>query len=217
MPLTAIAFVVQQRFTPLIALDERVIAAATDVTRERPWLRTALVAWQEATVPRFVYAAGTVACLVAWRRHRLGTRAAWAFATMMAAWALQFGLKEVVQRARPTVADPISSAPGFSFPSGHVANVAAASTVLVLLFWPRLSPVGRRVAMAAVVVFTGITGADRMLLGVHYPSDVAAGVIFGVGLAGASYVGYLGWNPVGRDAPPPPEGRTGPEAAEGNS
>ena len=34
-----------------------------------------------------------------------------------------------------------------------------------------------------------------MFLGVHYPSDVTVGVVTGVGLALASYAGYVGWNP----------------------
>ena len=48
--------------------------------------------------------------------------------------------------------------------------------------------------MLAVVV-VGTTAVDRVLLGVHYPSDVTVGVLTGVGLALASYAGYVGWNP----------------------
>jgi len=40
-----------------------------------------------------------------------------------------------------------------------------------------------------------VTALDRVFLGVHYPSDVTAGIIFGVGLALASYAGYRDWGP----------------------
>jgi len=60
------------------------------------------------------------------------------------------------------------------------------------------------------VAYALLTAADRVFLGVHFPSDVLAGLIFGAGLGLASYVGYLGWNPT-HHAPPPPEGTAGPE------
>ena len=47
-----------------------------------------------------------------------------------------------------------------------------------------------------------VTAADRVLLGVHYPSDVTVGVITGVGLVLASYAGYVGWHPPDEDEAP---------------
>jgi membrane-associated phospholipid phosphatase len=41
-----------------------------------------------------------------------------------------------------------------------------------------------------------LTALDRVFLGVHFPSDVTAGVLVGSGLALASYAGYRGWNPA---------------------
>ena len=210
-PITALAIVVREKVRPVIALDERLITAATDITRDNPWLRTALLDWQEVTQPRYLYVVATAACVVVWRRGGLRSRALWAFATMMAAWALQLALKELVQRARPDVSDPVSSAPGYSFPSGHVANAAAVATVLLLLLWPVLSPAARRWVVGTFSLVVLLTCLDRVFLGVHYPSDVLAGVLFGTGLGTASYLGYLGWHPTGPDDVPPPEGRSGPE------
>lgn len=211
VPITALAFIVREKVRPVIDLDERLITAATDITRDNPWLRTALLAWQEVSQPRNLYVLATVVCVIVWRRYHLRSRALWAFVTMMVAWALQLGIKEVVQRARPVVSDPVSSAPGYSFPSGHVANVAAIATVLILLLWPLLSPTARRWMVATFSLVVLLTCLDRVFLGVHYPSDVVAGVLFGVGLGAASYLGYLGWDPTGPDDAPPPEGRSGPE------
>ena len=103
MPITALAFVVREKFLPVIELDEHLIAAATDITRDNPWLRTVLIGWQEATQPRVLYVFATIVCIVVWRKYGLRSRALWAFATMMVAWALQLALKEVVHRARPVV------------------------------------------------------------------------------------------------------------------
>jgi membrane-associated phospholipid phosphatase len=211
VPVTALAFVVREKFRPVIELDERIIIAATDITRDNPWLRTALIGWQEATQPRGLYVLATIVCVVVWRKYGLRSRALWAFVTMMVAWGLQLALKEVVQRARPVVSDPVSHAPGYSFPSGHVANSAAIATVLVLLLWPVLSATGRRWVIGGLSTIVVVTCLDRVFLGVHYPSDALAGVLFGVGLATASYLGYLGWDPTGPDDAPPPEGRSGPE------
>lgn len=212
MPVTVVAFLVREQWDPLIRFDQRIIVATTDITRAHPGLREALIAWQEGSAPKVIYAIGAITCLaVGWRRPQFRSRAWWAFITMMVAWNLQLVLKEIVQRARPVVTDPVSHAPGYSFPSGHAANAAAFATILVLFLWPLLSPAWRRVAVALAAVFVVVTALDRVMLGVHFPSDVTAGVLFGVGLAVASYAGYVGWRPAALNDPPPPEGHAGPE------
>jgi undecaprenyl-diphosphatase len=218
IPVTVLAFVVREKFLPVIELDERLIIAATDITRDNPWLKTALLVWQEATQPKWVYIVASAVCLVVWRRHReLATRCLWAFITLMVSWNLQLDLKAIVRRARPVVSDPVSHAPGYSFPSGHVACAAAIATTMTLLLWPVLSPVARRWLMAGLTAYVLLTALDRVFLGVHYPSDVLAGIIFGVGLGTASYAGYIGWNPKRPDDSPPPEGDAGPESSKGST
>ncbi|WP_323096003.1 phosphatase PAP2 family protein [Intrasporangium sp. YIM S08009] len=212
VPITALAFVAREKFLPVIQVDEAAIRAATDVTRANPAFKTFLLVWQEATQPKWPYIAATALCVWVWRRHGLRSRAIWAFATMMVAWNLQLVLKEVVRRARPVVSDPVSHAPGYSFPSGHAANAATIATAVVLLIWPVVSTRTRVVVITVAALAVLVTMADRVFLGVHFPSDVVGGLLFGTGLVGASYLGYLGWNPRKPDDPSPPEGRTGPES-----
>jgi membrane-associated phospholipid phosphatase len=126
LPFVLLALVVRVRLAAVQPFDEATIRAATDLTRSQPGLRRALLAWQEAFRAGWVNLAVTAVCVWAWRRHGLRTRALWAFATLMVAWGVQLVAKQVVQRARPVVEDAVAHAPGYSFPSGHAANTAAA-------------------------------------------------------------------------------------------
>ena len=195
VPVAVLALAVRSQSSPVLLWDERAITAATAVTRDNPALHDVLLVWQELFQARWVNLVITLVCLWAWRRHGLKTRAMWAFVTLMASWNLGLIAKFVVQRARPVVDEAVAFAPGYSFPSGHAANTAAAGLTLTLLLWPLLGRRGRIGVTLAVGSAVVLTAADRVLLGVHYPSDVVAGVLFGGALVGASYLGYLGWNP----------------------
>lgn len=50
---------------------------------------------------------------------------------MMLAWMVGLGAKYLFQRARPVLEDPVSTSPGYSFPSGHALNSAAWATIVV--------------------------------------------------------------------------------------
>ena len=205
LPFVVLAFVVRAQATPVLSFDEAAIRAATGVTRSEPGLQRALLVWQEAFRAGWVNLVVTLVCLWAWRRHGMRTRALWAFVTLMVAWGLQLVAKAVVQRARPEVEDAVAHAPGFSFPSGHAANTAAAGVVLTTLLWPLLGRGGRVAVSTLVTVAVVVTALDRVFLGVHYPSDVVAGVVFGVAVTGASFAGYVGHTPrvAHADAHPP--------------
>ena len=194
--LFGVGFLVRSKWGPLQNLDDALIESATSFTRPRDGLRSFLVGWQWVTQPIRLYLIGTALCLWVWLAKGLRTRAWWAFGTMMVAWFIGLVAKYVFQRARPVVEDPVSQAPGYSFPSGHALNSAAWATIVVILLWPLLKPLWARVvAVVLATLAVLVTALDRVLLGVHYPSDVTVGVITGVGLALASYAGYVGWNP----------------------
>ena len=71
-------------------------------------------------------------------------------------------------RARMRVPDP------FSFPSGHTLH-AAAFALLLSAFYPGLAPL--------LWGFAAMVGISRVVLGLHYPSDVLAGALIGAGTA----------------------------------
>ncbi len=89
-------------------------------------------------------------------------------------------VKELLHRVRPTF-NPIAETLGPSFPSGHSATAAALYAAVALVLARRRSPRTRSLlAGAAVGIAIGVA-ASRVLLGVHWLSDVVAGLAFGWG------------------------------------
>jgi undecaprenyl-diphosphatase len=191
VPVLLLGFAVRQKFDPLIRLDNDLIREATDFTRSHGTVDTLLVL-QTVSQPFLLYILATGTALWAWLAKGLRSRALWAFVTMMVAWNVGLLAKTLVGRARPIVDDPLSHSPGFSFPSGHAFNVAVVATVVVFLLWPVLSPVGHRVSIVLAAVFALVVGLDRVFLGVHFPSDVLAGYVLGVGITFSSWLGFIG-------------------------
>jgi membrane-associated phospholipid phosphatase len=92
------------------------------------------------------------------------------------AYALNTALKLVVRRARPQLADlpPLTATPTrLSFPSAHATTGFAAARSYAGL-----------VPAAPLYATAGALAASRMYLGVHYPSDIAAGALLGTLLGG---------------------------------
>ncbi|MFI2363016.1 phosphatase PAP2 family protein [Promicromonospora sp. NPDC019610] len=190
-----IALLVREQWPPLVQLDERAVTAGTALAASHPELLRTLVVWQWAFLAARLLVPVAALCLVYWWRTGNAARTWWALTTILTAWGLSNLLKELVRRARPVLDHPVESAGGFSFPSGHAANTAAMTTTLVVLVWSSLrSRALRAAAVAGAVLLTVATGVDRVMLGVHYPSDVVAGALFGVGFVLASYLAYQHWS-----------------------
>lgn len=190
----AVALLVRGEWSPLVRLDEAAVNAGTRLSGGEPGLLRALVVWQTVFLARNLVIPVLALCGWYWWRTRDTARAVWAAVTVLAGWALSNVLKELVQRARPVLDEPVEVAHGYSFPSGHATNTALMTTVLVLLVWPSLRSRGLRVAaVTGAALLTVATAADRVMLGVHYPSDVVAGMLLGVGFALASYLGFRHW------------------------
>lgn len=103
--------------------------------------------------------------------------------TAMAAYALEVPLfvllKHLIKRPRP--ADALESlsafiqpADRFSFPSGHTAAAFVMATLLCVFYPP---------VMALALGLAVMVGLSRVLLGVHYPSDILAGATLGFSCA----------------------------------
>lgn len=92
--------------------------------------------------------------------------------------------KQVFLRPRPEVVPRLVEVGGYSFPSGHAFGASATYMILMLLAWRSYHDLGSQLLLLAVTVsIVGCVGFSRLYLGVHYPSDVLAGVMLGMGWA----------------------------------
>jgi undecaprenyl-diphosphatase len=191
LPVVLLGLAVRQQFDPLIKADDAASRVATGFSA-RHGLVPALTVIQVVSLPIFVYLVATVVVVWVWTSKKLKGRALWAFVTMMVGWGIGGLSKLITQRARPVVDGPVPHAEGFSFPSGHALNITLAAGVLVFLVWPLLSATARRVAVVLAIVVPVIVGLDRLFIGAHFPSDILAGYILGLGIMLSSWIGFIG-------------------------
>ncbi|MGH8171986.1 MAG: phosphatase PAP2 family protein [Rhodanobacteraceae bacterium] len=111
-------------------------------------------------------------------------------ATGIVAATMYRGLKGWTRRPRPyrahgDIVAYIAPLDEFSFPSGHTLH-AVSFSVIALAYFPLLAPV--------LVPFAMLVALSRVVLGVHYPSDVIAATLIGSALGGVSlWLGAAGW------------------------
>ena len=108
------------------------------------------------------------------RRATLATLAP--FASMFATYFVVGIMKLLFNRSRPPVADRLVEASTASMPSGHAAYAACLAMVVWLLVDGRPGAARWR---SVAVLLAGAAGASRLVLGVHWASDVAVGWIVG--------------------------------------
>jgi undecaprenyl-diphosphatase len=89
-------------------------------------------------------------------------------------------LKDLVGRLRPVVAHPIAHGGGNSFPSGHSLGSIVCYGAVFLVFLPAARGRRRTVFTAVIVTLVALIGISRILLGVHYLSDVLGGWTLGI-------------------------------------
>jgi undecaprenyl-diphosphatase len=95
-------------------------------------------------------------------------------------WAINNGIKLLVRRNRPLVPHLVS-AHGTSFPSGHSAAAAATYAAVALVIGRNLPRLARAALAAGATLITIGVATSRALLGVHWLTDVIAGVAVGWG------------------------------------
>lgn len=106
---------------------------------------------------------------------------------LLAAWAGESLLVQLIKaaagRARPELMWRLADASDTSFPSGHAAGTMLLYPLLGLLIGRLWRVDHGRIGAAVGVAVALLVGATRMLLGVHWASDVVAGWLLGGALA----------------------------------
>lgn len=94
------------------------------------------------------------------------------------------GLKEVFARARPMLVPHLDQVTSPAFPSGHAAQAAALYLLgAVFAGWTLRSTEARTALLVVAVLLVLLIGLSRVMLGVHWPSDVVGGWLLGLGFA----------------------------------
>jgi membrane-associated phospholipid phosphatase len=123
-------------------------------------------------------------------------RRAWILALAGLAGGLWYEvIVNLVNRPRPTVGQVlrITEHPGStSYPSGHLIFITISAAILMLCIGHRYLPRwARPIGWAVVVAIVVAVGLDRIYAGVHWPSDVLAGIL--IATAWLSFVLSIRW------------------------
>jgi undecaprenyl-diphosphatase len=98
-------------------------------------------------------------------------------------------LKTLFARPRPSLLEPFVRVTSFSFPSGHALVSAVAYLTLGALLAAILPRRRSKLYVVSVaLLLASLVGLSRILLGVHYPTDVLAGWFAGLAWALACWV-----------------------------
>lgn len=163
------------RETRLVDLDRRVAE----------WIAVEMPGWAEWLARPFTWLGGsvgvalTVVVLVAWLlAARRVWDAAWVVVALAGIQMLTAVTKQGYDRPRPDAGSAIELPSSTSFPSGHASGAVVTAGVLAALAWDVWPRRRRWIVVAAALAVLAI-GGSRIVLGVHYVSDVAAGYAFG--------------------------------------
>ena len=138
-----------------------------------------LLTWLGSSV--FLIPLGIVVALLIWRTHRTLWPALRLALAIGGAAGLYDVIKPLVGRMRPAVALQYGRPEtDWSFPSGHATQSASFYAMLAVVLstwiWPR-----RRVLLSlAAALIVAVVAASRLYLGVHWLTDVLAGLALGL-------------------------------------
>jgi len=120
----------------------------------------------------------TIVGIVDWRRRRDATGIWFLLTVGVGVGLINNALKLWVMRERPPV-DHLVSAAGSSFPSGHSSTAAACWMAIAFIIGGWLPSRFRPWLTAGAVAIACLVAASRTLLGVHWVTDVVAGLTVG--------------------------------------
>ena len=133
-------------------------------------------------LPMVIWAATITAYLLVQRHFSLA--AMWIGSTLIGQFSISW-LKNITAFSRPSVVQQPPTS--FSFPSGHTAIIIVFMGMLLLLARNRLSPQAYKRGILASTLICVLVACSRLYLGVHWISDIVAGVCLGVSILALFY------------------------------
>lgn len=159
----------------VVRWDERAERWASDGAGQLGTDLVRLITHLGDTVTIIAIAFITVVALLSYGHRRLALFFA---SVVLGQWAISNLIKVVVERARPDL-DQLTTASGFSFPSGHSTSSAATYLGLAIVLSTLRPGWNRSLLVAGAVGIAVAVATSRVLLGVHWFSDVAGGLVLG--------------------------------------
>jgi undecaprenyl-diphosphatase len=172
-------FLVRLQWAPLESVDHHAAAWLNGLVAGHPLVVRVVkaVTWLGSTGVLWTLTGTAAVVLAIRRRWRLML---YLLVTGAGELALDPVLKDLVGRLRPVVAHPIAYGTGDSFPSGHALGSLVCYGALFLVFLPAARGKWRRVFIVVIGTLIAAIGISRLLLGVHYVSDVLGAWALGI-------------------------------------
>lgn len=166
----------------LLALAYEHHPVATIDAEVSDWVAASMPTWAEWLARPFSWVGGLIGMLVicavlvlALAHLGRATDAIWAAAVLVGIHLVVTPLlKEVFDRPRPTAGSAVPLPSSDSFPSGHASGAAATCGLVALLAVERW-PERRWLVWLTAAAVTLAIGSSRVVLNVHFVSDVVAG------------------------------------------
>ena len=169
---------------PATRLDGRVANRLNDWVHEHDGVIGALQAVSWLGRPPVLTVIVGVAILYIWRHaQRRGVRTrlvVFLIVTPIGGGIVDTFVKLAVNRPRPKVDHPVVTAFGHSFPSGHSMTSLITYGALMLVFLPVIPLAWRRLVVVSTSALILAIGCSRLLLGVHFVTDVIGGYVLGL-------------------------------------
>jgi undecaprenyl-diphosphatase len=132
-----------------------------------------------------VLAVDTITALACVRLGRPGA-ARFVVVAGLGTWLVSQAPRFLIGRGRP--ADPLWTVNGYAFPSGHTTNSTAMALILILVVGPALAGAARSIVVTVLLLVPPGVGLSRIVGGVHWPSDVAGGLLLAVATVGTAAI-----------------------------